>query len=78
VLNDGRLYGIELKRQRNAYLSKTRVVYTRRGSPRVLEGQVDVFPKLEAAGMQIAIVHSVDEMLAQLARWRIPVRRIIR
>jgi hypothetical protein len=75
VLNDGRLYGIELKRQRNAYLSKTRVVYTRRGSPRVLEGQVDVFPKLEAAGMQIAIVHSVDEMLAQLARWQIPMRR---
>jgi hypothetical protein len=72
-----RMYGIELKRP-GARLSKTRVGRSQRGAPRIYAGQEDVFPKLEAAGMQIAIVHSVDEMLAQLARWQIPMRRIIR
>jgi hypothetical protein len=70
----GRVYGIELKR-RGGQLSKTRVVRTRRGSPRVLAGQEDVFPRLLAAGVaDIAIVHTVDEMLAQLTRWQIPLR----
>src|SRR4249920_776750 len=70
----GRLYGIELKRARGGRLSKTRIVRTRRGSPRVLEGQEDVFPQLEAAGMTIAIAHSVDELLDTLTRWGIPLR----
>ena len=68
-----RIYGIELKRHKGQ-LSRTRIVRTRRGSPRILEGQQDVFPKLEAAGMDIAIAHSVDEMLAALERWCIPLR----
>src|SRR4249920_4019741 len=70
----GRLYGIELKRVRGGRLSKTRIVRTRRGSPRMLEGQEDVFPRLEAAGMTIAIAHSVDELLDTLTRWGIPLR----
>jgi hypothetical protein len=68
-----RIYGIELKRHKGQ-LSRTRIVRTRRGSPRILEGQQDVFPKLEAAGMDIAIAHSVDEMLDALERWQIPLR----
>ena len=69
----GRLYGIELK-LRKGTLSKTRVVLTRRGSPRILEGQEEVFARLEAAGMEIAIARSVDEVLDQLRRWGIPLR----
>jgi hypothetical protein len=69
-----RMYGIELKRK-GGRLSKTRVGRSQRGAPRIYLGQEDTFPKLEAAGMQIAVCHSVDEMLAQLARWQIPMRR---
>lgn len=67
------VYGLEIKRQ-NGQLSKTRVVRTRRGGPRILEGQEDVFPKLIASGAfsDIATVRSVDEMLAQLRHWGIP------
>lgn len=68
----GGLYGVELKR-RGGVLSKTRIVRTRRGSPRELIGQADMFPKLLAAGMRdIAIAHSVDEMLEHLVCWGIP------
>jgi hypothetical protein len=70
----GGLYGIELKR-RGGRLSKTTITHTRRGSPRVLVGQEEMFPRLVAAGMKgIAVAHSVDEMLAHLQRWRVPVR----
>jgi hypothetical protein len=67
------LWGIELKR-RGGRLSKTRVGRTRRGSPRILEGQEDIFPRLIASGAfrAIAVAHSVDEMLAQLTAWGIP------
>jgi hypothetical protein len=69
-------WGVELKRARGGRLSKTRVSRTRRGSPRILEGQEDVFPRLIASGgfAAIAICHSVDEVLAQLASWGIPLR----
>jgi hypothetical protein len=73
-VHQGRLYGIELK-VRGGQLSKTRVVRTRRGSPRILVGQVDRFAELEAAGMPpIAICRSADEVIAQITRWGIPVR----
>jgi hypothetical protein len=67
---------IELKRH-GGRLSKTRIGRTRRGSPRIYDGQEDVFPRLLASGgvNEIAVAHSVDEMLAQLARWHIPLRR---
>jgi len=70
-----KMYGIEVKRY-GGQLSKTRTVRTRRGGLRVLDGQQDVFPKLIASGAFAAIetVRSVDEMLAQLRRWNIPVR----
>ena len=81
VLHDGKLRAIELKKAGSGprgggggTLSKTRIVRTRRGAPRILEGQEDVFPRLEAAGMTIAIARSVDEVLAQLAAWGVPLR----
>src|SRR5262249_2269600 len=73
VLHGG-LYGIELKRC-GGKLSKSRMGRTRRGSPRVFIGQDEMFPRLLAAGMvDIAICHSVGEVLDQLARWQIPLR----
>lgn len=70
----GKLYGIELKRQGGS-LSRTRTVRTRRGTPRILVGQTDVFPQLLAAGMQdIAVCHSVDEVQAALVLWGVPLR----
>src|SRR5262249_21723165 len=66
---------IELKRP-GGQLSKTRIVRTRRGSPRVLAGQVDVFKLLCASGAinDIAVCYSVEEVLEQLATWEIPLR----
>jgi hypothetical protein len=69
----GTLYGIELKRA-DGTLSRTRIVRNRRGSLRLVEGQTDSFPKLEAAGMTIAVCRSVDAVLAQLASWGVPLR----
>jgi hypothetical protein len=68
-------WGIELKRE-GGRLSKTRIGRTRRGAPRVFDGQEDVFPRLIASGgfAAIAIAHSVEEMLGQVARWGIPLR----
>ena len=69
------LWGIEFKR-RGGRLSKTRVVRTRRGSPRVLVGQEETFPALIASGgfRDIAIVTTVDELLAHCTAWGIPLR----
>jgi hypothetical protein len=73
IVHDG-VFGIELKR-RGGRLSRTTVVRTPRGSPRELIGQADMFPRLLAAGMKdIAICHSVDEVLSALRRWDVPVR----
>lgn len=69
----GRLFGIELKRV-GGTLSRTRVVRTRSGALRQLDGQVDVFPRLIAAGMAIAVCRSVDDVLAALSCWRVPLR----
>jgi hypothetical protein len=68
-------WGLEVKR-RGGRLSKTRVVHTRRGTPRILVGQEDMFPKLIASGgfAAIGVMESVDEGLAQVARWGIPLR----
>ena len=70
----GQLYGIELKRARTGRLSKTRIVRTRSGAPRILEGQEDVFLRLQAAGMVIEVARSVDEMLELLEHWGVPLR----
>jgi|KBSMisStaDraftv2_1062788.scaffolds.fasta_scaffold1267522_2 hypothetical protein len=73
IIFQGLVFGIELKR-RGQKLSKTRVGRTRRGAPRIYEGQEDVFPRLHAAGMTIAVCNSVDAVLHQLRRWGIPTR----
>ena len=41
---------------------------------RQLDGQVDVFPRLIRAGMQIAVCRSIPEVLAALAGWGVPTR----
>ena len=69
----GRVFGVELKRHGGG-LSRTRVVRTKSGGSRVLDGQVDVFPRLVAAGMRIAVCRSVDDVLSALATWQIPLR----
>ena len=75
LLHDFNTYGVELKR-RDAQLSRTRIVRTRRGSLRELEGQRDVFPRLMAAGFRdIAVCRSVDDVLTALHRWDVPMRR---
>jgi hypothetical protein len=71
----GVAYGIELKRP-GEQLSRTRLVRSRRGTLRQIEGQRDIFPRLEQAGMRIATCESVAEVIAALNRWGIPTRRI--
>jgi len=73
-----RVFCVELKR-RGGQLSKTRIGYTKRGSPRVYVGQEETFPQLIATGAieAIAVCTSVDEMLAQCARWQIPLRSFV-
>jgi hypothetical protein len=75
MVSYGCIWGIELKR-RGGRLSQTRIVHTRRGSPRILLGQEEVFPQLiESGGFGgIAICHSVAEMLTALAAWHVPLR----
>ncbi len=68
------LYGIELKCH-GGRLSKTRSVRTRSGALRVLDGQADVFPRLERAGMEIGVCRTLDEVLAWLGAHGVPLRR---
>jgi hypothetical protein len=70
-----RLYGIELKRV-GGILSRTRVVRTRSGGSRVLDGQVEVFVRLRDAGMKIAVCHSLEEVLRALGGWGVPLRAV--
>lgn len=68
------IYGLECKRD-GATLSKTRVVRTKRGSPRILIGQEEMFPRLLRAGFRdIRVARSVEQMVQHLEDWRIPVR----
>lgn len=68
------LYGIELKR-RGGTLSKTRMVRTRSGAPRILIGQAERFPELLAAGMrEIAICYSAEDAVGAVERWGVPLR----
>lgn len=73
VIHAGDVFGIELKRKGGG-LSKTRIGRTRRGAMRVYEGQEDVFPRLQLAGMRIAVCTDEDEVMAALLRWGVPVR----
>lgn len=74
VVANGHIFGIELKRE-GGRLSRTRTIRTAKGRLREVSGQEDVFPRLIAAGFAaIAVCHSVDEVLDQLARWQVPTR----
>jgi hypothetical protein len=73
LIYQGSIYGIELKRP-GASISKTKWARTQRGGLRELVGQNEMFPRLEAAGMQIAVCRSVDDVIDQLAAWEIPMR----
>ena len=75
VLWDGTLYGIELKRPGET-LSRTRFVRTRRGALRLVEGQAEAFPRLERQGMKIAVCDNLDDVLAQISAWGIPMRKV--
>jgi hypothetical protein len=66
-------YGIELKRP-GGTLSRSRLVPTRKGGRRMVEGQREVFPRLEAAGLRIAVCESLAQVLAALAGWGVPLR----
>jgi phosphoserine phosphatase len=67
------LFGIELKRPGEG-LSVARWVRTRRGAPRYVEGQREVVPRLERAGMRIAVCTSVVGVLDALASAGVPLR----
>lgn len=76
IVHDG-IFGVELK-SATGTLSRTRTVRTRRGSLRTIVGQTDVFPRLQRAGMRIAVCRSVDEVLEAMRRWGIPMRGGVR
>jgi len=69
----GKVWGIELKR-RGGRLTKTRVVHTRRGTPRELIGQAEMHQQLLAseAWGGIEVAYSVDDVCALLDFWKIP------
>jgi hypothetical protein len=69
-----RSYGIELK-DRDGRLSRTRVVRSKRtGRVRIVVGQQERHAELRAAGMEVAVCRSVDDVLRAVADWRLPVR----
>jgi hypothetical protein len=73
VLHQGTLHGIELKRA-GARLSRTRTVRTRNGGLRVLDGQVEAWPRWQSAGMRLTTAHSLDDVLAYLEAVNVPLR----
>jgi hypothetical protein len=70
------VYGIELKR-RGGRLSKTEIVRTATGAPRLLVGQEEMFARLLRCGCwrDIAVCYDALDVLAALDRWHIPHRR---
>ena len=76
VIFEALVFGIEIKAKGGA-LSKTRTVRNRQGKLRIVEGQAEVFPRLERAGMHIIVVHSVDEMLTKLRQLGLPLRATV-
>ena len=68
----GQAFGLEVKRL-GGVLSASRLVHGKRGT-RTVVGQRERFEQLSAAGLAIAVVHSVDEALAALRFWRLPLR----
>lgn len=73
VVYGGHTFGIELKRQ-GGQLSRSYMARTKRGALVLREGQKDVFPRLQAAGMTIGIASNVNDAVALLREWGVPVR----
>lgn len=72
VLHDGKLIGIEWKTV-DGELSRSRTVHTKRGAPRYISGQRDVFPMLKRAGMLGPhVCMSVEAALNVLAAYGVP------
>ncbi len=67
------LRGIELNQPRGR-LSQTRTVCTRRKRRRIVEGQRDAVPRLQAAATRLTTCDSVPTVLAALAAWGVPLR----
>lgn len=74
VVHGGQIIGVELKRI-GGVLSKTRMVRSRSGALRIVEGQTDVFARLQGAGMIIVVCETVEDVLTELRRLNVPVRR---
>lgn len=69
------LRSIELNRP-GGDLNWTRTVRTRRGGANVIEGQREAFPRLERAGMRLAMCASLDDVLTALRGWGGPIRAV--
>ena len=74
IVHAGRTFGIELKRHRAGRLSTIRTIRSRTGVSRIVEGQREFFPKLQAAGMLIETCTSIETVLIALAGWGVPLR----
>jgi hypothetical protein len=68
------IYGIELKRPGERLSIARWIVNRRTGARRYVEGQREEFPRLEAAGMRIAVCETVVGVLDALAAWQVPLR----
>lgn len=73
IVHDRRCYGIELKTEVGR-LSITRTVRNRRGGPRTIVGQREMHPRLNAAGMEIAVCRSIDDVMGWMILWGMPTR----
>jgi hypothetical protein len=72
-----KVYLLELKRP-GGRLSQTRIVKTKAGALREIVGQEERFAQLCQTGAvgDLAVCYSVDDVLAQLQRWRIPMKPV--
>jgi hypothetical protein len=74
VLHCGATHGIELKRPGERLSIARWIVNRRTGARRYVEGQREEFPRLEAAGMRVAVCETVVAVLDALAGWGVPLR----
>ena len=74
ILYAGVLHGLELKRP-GGRLSKSYLARTAKGGVAYRVGQEEVFPRLRAAGMQLAVCFDLGDVIKALQDWGIPMRR---
>lgn len=73
VAHDEKVRGIELKVGKGRP-SRARLVQSRGGRLRLVEGQVEVHERLGRAGIPVVICRSLDDVLACLMLWGFPTR----